>query len=285
MTSPLDAGPVPLRHLRGGAAIPALGFGTWDLGDACGSAVRCALDTGYRHLDTARAYENERQVGQALADSGLPREAVWITSKAWCHDLSPASVVRQAEQSLRELRVDCLDLFLIHWPNPDFPLGPTLEAFQQLVAAEKIRHFGVSNFTPRLWQEAIALAPEILTNQVEYHPLLDQSELIRLAAEHDACLTAYSPLARGQLFKPDTSSARLLQDIASSHGKTPHQIVLRWLIEQPEVVAIPASTNPAHIAANFDLFDFNLTPDQRRAIAALNQNRRLVHPEWAPPEW
>jgi 2,5-diketo-D-gluconate reductase B len=279
------ASPVPLRKLAGGAALPALGFGTWELREATARAVRHALDTGYRHIDTARAYQNEPAVGAALAASGVPRDDAWITSKAWCDDLSAAGIQRQAEASLRDLNTDYLDLFLIHWPNEAFDLAETLAGFQQLVSDGKIRHFGVSNFTAAQWQTAVALAPEIITNQVEYHPLLAQTELLAAARLHRACLTAYAPLARGRLFLPGEPASEVLGAIAAELSKTPAQIVLRWLIEQPEVVAIPASRDPRHIEENFQIFDFQLTGTQRAAINQLACGQRLVHPSWSPAEW
>lgn len=281
----IDAGPVPLRELSGGAAIPALGLGTWELRDATTASVRHALATGYRHFDTARAYQNEAAVGTALADCGLPRDGFWVTSKAWRDDLSATGIRRQAEHSLRDLRLDYLDLFLIHWPNDEFPLAGSINGFQQLVSEGKIRHFGVSNFTPRQWREAVKIAPDIITNQVEYHPLLAQTELLAALREDGAYLTAYAPLARGALFDPARESAGVLAAMAAAHGKTPHQIVLRWLVDEPGVVAIPGSGNPQHIEANFQIFDFELTENERAGISALACGERLVHPDWAPAEW
>jgi len=278
----IDAGPVPLR---GAAGFPALGFGTWELRGACTAAVRHALATGYRHIDTARAYQNEAAIGAALADSGLARETYWITSKAWRDDLAAAGIRRQAEASLRELATDYLDLFLIHWPNEAFALAESIDGFQQLVSEGKIRHFGVSNFTPRQWQAAVAIAPEILTNQVEYHPLLAQDELIAALRGHAACLTAYSPLARGALFDPARRSAGVLATIAAAHAKSPQQIVLRWLVEQADVVAIPGSKDPQHIEANFAIFDFALSASETAQINRLACGERLVDPDWAPAEW
>jgi 2,5-diketo-D-gluconate reductase B len=285
IVSPIDAGPVPLRRLGGGAAIPALGFGTWELREATTAAVRHALATGYRHIDTARAYQNEAAIGAALASSGLARGAYWITSKAWRDDLSAAGIRRQAEHSLRDLNIDYLDLFLVHWPNQAFELTETLGAFQQLACEGKIRYFGVSNFTAGQWQAAMAIAPEMITNQVEYHPLLDQGELSAALRGHAACLTAYAPLARGTLFDPGRESARVLAGIAAAHGKTPQQVALRWLIEQPAVVAIPGSRNPRHIEENFAVFDFELGAEERARIERLACGERLVHPGWAPAEW
>lgn len=276
---------IPLRHLRGGADIPALGFGTWELRAETTRAVRHALDTGYRHIDTAAAYNNEAMVGRAIIESGVPRQQCWITTKIWRDDLTPAGVRRQAEASLRELASGYIDLLLIHWPNEDFELAATLDALRQLASDGIIRFFGVSNFTLSQWREAIRLAPEIITNQVEYHPLLAQQELLDAAACHQACLTAYSPLARGLPFTAGHPASRVLEEIAANHAKTPQQIVLRWLIEQPAVVAIPGSRNPLHIASNFDIFDFTLAPGEAEIIANLACGHRLVAPAWGPPEW
>ncbi len=280
----IDAGQVPIREADGGRAqVPAIGLGTWELvAETCVRSILTAVEAGYRHFDTARAYENEREVGKGLAESHLDRSQYWLTSKAWHEDLSPGGIRSQAEESLRQLGVDYLDLFLIHWPNEKFRLEESLEEMTRLVREQKIRFFGVSNFTAEQWITALDITPAIITNQVEYHPFLDQHELLGVAEEHGAFVTAYSPLASGMA--PDEED-ETLKKIARRHGKSVAQVSLRWLIEQPRVVALPRSSNEEHIRANIDLFDFELTPGDCEAIADLPKDRRQIHPKWAPEAW
>lgn len=260
-----------------GTRLPALGFGTFQLsGETCRQQVSRALTHGYRLLDTARGYGNEREVGEGMAESGIPRAEVFLTSKIWRDDLSPAGIRREAEASLRDLKTDYLDLLLIHWPNDAFPLEQSLEALVNLREAGKIRHLGVSNFPPSLFTRACELAP-VFTNQVEYHPLLGQDRLIDVARKHQAVITAYSPLGQGAVFKESR-----LQEIGERHGKNPGQVALRWLLQQPEVIAIPRSAKPEHLEANFDIFDFELSPEELDEIAALPKDRRRVNPAFAP---
>lgn len=262
-----------------GRELPALGFGTFKLsGDECRRAVRNALETGYRHVDTARMYGNEEMVGLGMKDSGLAREDVFLTSKIWRDDLSPEAIRSGVDASLEALQTDYLDLVLIHWPNPDFPIGKAIEAFKELTEDGKIRHYGVSNFTPALFEEAAGYG-EIFCNQVEYHPLLGQERLLEVLRHHDSALIAYSPLAQGEAIDfPE------LGKIAEKHGKNPEQVALRWLVEQENVFAIPRSAKPEHIESNFDIFDFELDESDRQTIAALPKDRRLVDPDFAP-DW
>lgn len=231
--------------------VPALGFGTFELeGDTCRAAVETALATGYRHLDTARMYGNEAEIGAALEISQVPREEIFLTSKAWREQLDPASVERELETSLRLLKTDYLDLFLIHWPNPEVPLEATIEAMEKQREKGLTRQIGVSNFPPSWFKRAIACGA-IFCNQVEYHALLGQEPVLEIARAHDILLTAYSPLAQGEV-----AEVPVLKEIAEEHGKTVPQIAIRWLLEQDHVAAIPRSSNPSHIESNFDVFDF-----------------------------
>lgn len=262
-----------------GTPVPALGFGTYELeGDACRRAVVDALDVGYRHLDTARMYHNEVQVGQALQQVGIDREKIFLTSKIWWDDLSPAGVEKQISASLKDLDTPYLDLVLIHWPNPEFPLEETIEAMVAAREQGMIRHVGVSNFPPSWTKRAIACGP-IFCNQVEYHPFLGQTELLELARAHDFLLTAYAPLAQGGVH-----AARQLDPIAEKHGKSREQVALRWLIEQKQVSAVPRSSKREHIEANFDIFDFRLDHQDHARIARLPKDRRQINPEFAP-DW
>ncbi|MFO7725593.1 MAG: aldo/keto reductase [Oceanipulchritudo sp.] len=260
-----------------GHEFPTLGFGTFKLsGDACRRAVTKALQTGYRHIDTARMYENEEMVGLGIRDSGLERREFFVTSKVWWEDLSPKAIRSEVEASLKALQTDYLDLVLIHWPNPEFSIQKAVETFQELKDSGKIHLYGVSNFTPSLFEEA-ARYGEIFCNQVEYHPFLGQQQLLEVLRRHDSALIAYSPLAQG-----DVIENLNLKEIGEKHGKSPGQVALRWLVEQDNVFAIPRSSKPEHIESNFDIFDFALDEADRQRIAALPKDRRQVNPGFAP---
>ncbi len=265
----------------GGDRVPALGLGTWQLegGDAR-DGVRHALSLGYRHLDTAQAYENEAEVGDGLRASGVDRDDVFLTTKVWLDHLAYGDLIASADASLRRLKVDYVDLLLIHWPSEEVELAETLDALQEVQHAEKTRHIGVSNFTPSLLAEALRLAPGLVCDQVEYHPYLDQRALLEVVREHGLFLTAYSPLARGKVLED-----AVIREIADGHGKRPAQVALRWLVQQDRVAAIPKASSAAHRAANLDVFDFALSDEEMARIAGLAQeDGRLIDPAFAP-EW
>ncbi|WP_397547011.1 aldo/keto reductase [Rhodothermus marinus] len=262
-----------------GTPVPALGLGTWGLwGVVCERAVAQALALGYRHIDTARAYDNEAEIGRALRRSGVDRASVFLTTKVWWDQLAPEALRRSVETSLRLLQTDYVDLLLIHWPNPHVPLPRTLEAMLRLQAEGKVRHLGVSNFSPALLCEALRHAP-IFCNQVEYHPYLRQEALLELARRHDLLLTAYCPLARG-LVRRDP----VLQEIGRRYGKTAAQVALRWLVQQDHVAAVPKAARLEHLRENLAIFDFSLTPDEMARIDRLARGLRLIDPPWAP-DW
>lgn len=260
-----------------GTRVPALGLGTWLLREeACTEAVADALELGYRHIDTAQAYENEEAVRKGIRQSGVDREAFFLTTKVWLDNLRPEAARQSTEKSLRRLGTDYVDLLLIHWPSDDVPVERTLDALYRLQEEGKTRHVGVSNFTPSLLERALAHGP-IFCNQVEYHPFLSQDELLALAREHDLLLTAYSPLARGDVLEDQT-----IQEIARAHGKTPAQIALRWLVQQEQVAAIPKAASTEHRRNNLDLFDFALSGAEMEQISGLARGQRIVDPDWAP---
>jgi 2,5-diketo-D-gluconate reductase B len=260
-----------------GVEIPKLGLGTWQLaGAACEEAVRDALELGYHHIDTASAYGNEAQVGQGLHDSGRNRDEVFLTTKLWHTQLDAIGVHDQIEQSLRDLRTDYVDLLLVHWPSRDVPIAETLGAMLEARDAGRVRHLGVSNFPSALLREALEHAP-LLCDQVEYHPYLGQPAVLELARERELMVTAYSPLAQGRALREP-----LLREIADAHGKSPSQVVLRWLLDQPRVAAVPKAASHEHRAANLDVFDFDLSDDERGAIAGLRRAERTIDPSWAP---
>ncbi|MFD0987120.1 aldo/keto reductase [Methyloligella solikamskensis] len=265
-----------------GASIPVLGFGTWQLeGQECVEAVKTALACGYRHIDTAQVYDNESDVGAGLAESGVARDEAFVTTKVWMDQMEEARLQGSVELSLKRLGLDHVDLLLIHWPNPDVPLKETMAALSEVKRFGMTHHIGISNFPVALMEEAIALASEpLVTNQVEYHPRLNQNVVLDACRRAGLALTAYSPLGRGELL-----SNPVLTEIADGHGKAPAQVILRWLIQQEGVVAIPRSGNPAHIESNFDVFDFALSDDEMARIFALAQpDGRMTDPDWAP-QW
>jgi 2,5-diketo-D-gluconate reductase B len=258
-------------------SVPAIGMGTLRLSDQdCPRSFFQAPELGYCYIDTARMYNNEEKIGEALQQSGVPRSELFLTSKIWSDDLTPLGVFSNTEQSLRLLRTDYLDLLLIHWPNPTFPLEKTLAAMQELQQQGKIRHLGVSNFPPSLCRRACELAP-VFCNQVEYHPWLNQDRLLALAREKDLLLTAYAPLTQGGIF-----TELVLQDLSRKYNKTSGQIALRWLIQQDQVAAIPKAAKRGHQQVNLDIFDFELSPEDMARIDALPKNKRLVNPAEAP---
>jgi 2,5-diketo-D-gluconate reductase B len=265
-----------------GVKVPALGFGTWAVsGAGAYNTTRQALDLGYRHIDTAQIYGNEVEIGRAIRDSGIARSEIFLTTKVAPNSLRAQAVKRSHEESLKRLALDHVDLLLIHWPNPEAPLGETLDALAALRAAGKTRHIGISNFSVKLMREAVEQhGAELLCNQVEYHPFLAQRAVLAAARRYGMMLTAYAPVARGRVFKDKTLVA-----VGRKHGKSAAQVALRWLIEQDGVAAVPKAAQRAHAAANIDIFDFALSAEDRAAIDALAEGDRLV--EWGgyAPDW
>jgi len=260
-----------------GGRVPKIGFGTFRMkGDECAEAVSNALAVGYRHLDTAEIYGNEEAIAEGIRNAGVERSELFITTKAWMDDLSADGVRKSLEGSLRRLDTDYVDLWLIHWPNPAFPIRDTLAAMGELMADGKVRHLGVSNFSAALFGEATSIAP-IVCNQVEYHPYLAQRKVLTAARAHGAFVTAYAPLAMGAVCKDTT-----LLEIGDRHDKTATQVALRWLIQQGDVAAIPKSADPDHAQENIDIFDFALTQEEMAHIGALAHGERLIDPDFAP---
>lgn len=264
------------KHIQG-EKVPSIGFGTYELkGLTCLKAVLQALETGYRHIDTARAYGNEVDVGEAIRESGLDRAEIFLTTKIWRDSLRPEDLREQFKQSLEVLQTDYLDLVLIHWPNPEIPLPETISALQELKQSDELRYFGVSNFPPALLKESLQYG-DVFCNQVEYHPMLNQDPLLEIGVKKDILITAYAPLAQGEAVGNPN-----LEEIALKHGKSSEQVAIRWLLEQDHVAAIPRSSRPQHIKSNFDVFDFCLDDEDRKFIAKLPKNLRKIDPAFAP---
>ncbi|MGH6900975.1 MAG: aldo/keto reductase [Geminicoccaceae bacterium] len=262
------------------ARIPALGLGTWQLSGAVARRmVGYALDVGYRHVDTAQMYGNEAEVGAAIASSPVPRDEIWLTTKIWPDNFRAGALKRAAEQSVQRLRTEP-DLLLLHWPNPSVPLEETIGALNEVKRRGLTRHIGISNFNVALIQGALALSEEpLVVDQVEYQPYLSQSVVLEEVRANGMALIAYSPLAKGRVFKD-----RTLARIGERHGKSPGQITLRWLIQQDGVCAIPRSSREAHAKANLEIFDFALSEAEMAEIFALAHpgGRQVDFPGYAP---
>lgn len=265
-----------------GATIPAIGFGTFELEPSDAEAMtEHALKVGYRHIDTAQAYNNEQAVGQGIDKSDVAREDIFLTTKVWTDRFTHAELQKSVAESLERLGADYIDLLLLHWPNPDVSLKETMAALNEVQDKGLVRHIGISNFTARLIHEAAELSDKPLaTNQVEYHPYLDQKPVLDALSEHGMSLTAYCPLARGEVFKDPT-----LERIGKQYDKNAGQIALRWLVQQDNVIALPRSANPDHVTANFEIFDFELTEEQMSEISRLHsEDGRMINPSFAP-DW
>lgn len=250
----------------GGASIPTLGYGTYGLyGEECAQAVRDALEMGYRHLDTAELYDNHRGVGRGIAESAVHRDAVFLTTKVWKTNLEPDRVRTMVQDAVAALGVEYIDLLLIHSPNESVPLEDTIRAMNELQHEGVIHHIGVSNFSIDQVTAAMnASQTPIVTNQIEYHHRIRRDEHLAFAAEHDLLITAYSPLNKGRgLDDP------VLDDIGRRYGKTPAQVVLRWLLQQPRVIPIPKAADRTHRFENLHVFDFSLTEEEMRTIAEI----------------
>jgi diketogulonate reductase-like aldo/keto reductase len=239
-----------------GTEVPKLGLGTWRLtGETCYEAVRTALDLGYRHVDTAARYGNEREVGQAIADSHVDREDVFLTTKVWGIHASEDGVHRSARESLERLDVDQVDLLLIHWPNPLVSVAETLGALADVRAEGLTRHVGVSNYSQsRLGTAIEACDAPVFADQVQMHPHRPRRSLREFCQDEDVMLTAYSPLMHGGAMADD-----VLADVAAEYDKTPAQVCLRWVIQHDNVVAVPKATSETHQRENLDIFDFELS--------------------------
>lgn len=264
-----------------GLDIPEIGLGTYKLyGKECMRVVTEAIGLGYRHIDTAQIYKNEQEIGDAIRSSKVDREDLFLTTKVWHTNLDHDDVLQTVEDSLRALQTTYVDLLHIHWPNKKYPLEKTLEALMVLRDQGKAQAVGICNFPMDLTRKVVEdLQIPIFTNQVEYHPFLAQFDLLDYSYDHDFLITAYSPLAQGEVFQNET-----LINIGEEHGKTAGQVSLRWLIEQENVIAIPKASNTEHLRENLDIFDFELTDEQFEMIDEIDKNRRLVNPSFAP-EW
>ncbi|MGH8622060.1 MAG: aldo/keto reductase [Burkholderiales bacterium] len=265
-----------------GAQIPAIGFGTSQLGN-CAEFVATALKLGYRHIDTAWKYGTEQGVGEGIKASGVPRRDLFLCTKVSHEYLRAADFARSVEESLRRLQTDYVDLLHVHWPSTDgIPLAETMGALAKAKREGKARHIGVANFNIAMTAEAIRLCPEpLVTLQAEYHPYLDQSKVLAFCRKAGLVLTAYCPLGRGRLFKDP-----VIAEIARAKDRTVAQVALRWLVQQGNIAPIPRSSNPQHMAESLKIFDFSLTPEEMKRIFALKRpDGRIANPVGRAPAW
>ncbi|WP_249120395.1 aldo/keto reductase [Plastoroseomonas hellenica] len=264
-------------HMR----MPKLGLGTWPMkGAECQAAVESAIGLGYRHLDTAEMYGNEEAVGAGIAASGVARDALFVTTKVWHDKLTPDGIRGAIAASLARLKLDHVDLFLIHWPNPAMDLDACLRSLEAARGAGLARAVGVCNFPPKLFRRALTAGiTPIACLQVEHHIYLDQTPLLDLAREHGAAFTCYSPTTKNAVAEDPA-----IRGIAQKHGATPVQVALAWVLRHPHVAAIPKSAGAMNQGANLGALALRLDAEDLATIAALPKNRRLVNPAFAP-DW
>jgi 2,5-diketo-D-gluconate reductase B len=266
-----------------GANIPALGFGTFRMSGA--EVLRIlpqALKLGFRHVDTAQIYGNEAEVGEAIQKSGIARADIFLTTKVWVDNYRHDAFIASVDESLRKLRTDHVDLLLLHWPGSDVPMAERIGALNQVRNAGKVRHIGISNFNAAQMEEATRLSDApIATNQVEYHPYLDQTKVLQTARRLGMSLTAYYAMANGKV-----PADPLLAEIGGRHGKTAAQVALRWLVQQQDVIVLSKTATEARLKENFAIFDFALTREEMAAVRELARpSGRIVNPQGLAPEW
>ena len=262
--------------LPSGAQMPAIGLGTYQqLPDYSKSVVDCeiiikALKAGFRHIDSAIFYETHAEIRRALRESGADRSELFITTKVYRNKLGYDDMLAECERSLEELGTDYLDLYLVHWPNRDIPMEETFRAMGRLIEEGSVRDMGVANFTRINLRKALdASQAPIAINQVEFHPLLYQEKLLHFCEANGVKVTAYAPIAQALVMDEP-----VLQDIGKIHGRSPVQISLRWLL-QKGLAAVPKASSEAHLAANLDLFDWELADEEMQRIDAIGKKQRL----------
>ena len=266
-----------------GANIPALGFGTFRMSGA--EVLRIlpqALKLGFRHVDTAQIYGNEAEVGEAIQKSGIARADIFLTTKVWVDNYRHDAFIASVDESLRKLRTDHVDLLLLHWPGSDVPMAERIGALNKVRNAGKVRHIGISNFNAAQMEEAARLSDApIATNQVEYHPYLDQTKVLQTARRLGMSLTSYYAMANGKV-----PADPLLTEIGGRHGKTAAQVALRWLVQQQDVTVLSKTATEARLKENFAIFDFALTREEMAAVRELARpSGRIVNPQGLAPEW
>src|ERR1700712_2756906 len=262
-----------------GISLPKLGLGTFRMqGDVCRAAVESALGLGYRHIDTAEMYGNEEAVGAAIAAAKVARGDLHVTTKVWNENLAPDAMRRAFDASLKKLRLDHIDLYLVHWPAARMNLPQMFETLLKLKEEGRTRAIGVANFNVALLKTVVEqIGAPIACNQVEYHVMLDQSHLMKYLADRSIPLVAYCPLAQGRVASDPTLTA-----IGRKHDASPAQVALKWLLDQDGVAAIPKASRPESQKANLDALKVQLDDADRKVIAALPKDKRCVNPGFAP---
>lgn len=265
---------IPTVTLNNGVTIPQVGLGVWQAkeGSEVERAVRAALETGYRLIDTAAIYGNEAGVGKAIKASGLPREEIFITTKLWNANHAYDDALRAFDQSLNKLDCGYVDLYLIHWPLPmDGKFTQAWKALETLYNSKRVRAIGVSNFKPHHLEELLREAETVpAVNQIELHPLLQQQATRAFCAEHGIAVESYSPLMQAG----EALEHPVIVQLAQTYGKTPAQVILRWHV-QNGLIVIPKSVKPERISENLDLFDFELSASDMHAIEGMDQEQRI----------
>jgi 2,5-diketo-D-gluconate reductase A len=267
-----SASTMPTVRLNDGTQIPQLGFGVFQVEpEQTQSVVEGALEIGYRHLDTAAAYRNEKGVGEAIAASGIPRADLWITTKLWNAAHQRDKALAAIDRSLELLGLDYVDLYLIHWPLPMFDeYVEAWKTLEEIAASGKAKSIGVSNFLPEHLERVFAesdVVPSV--NQIELHPEFQQRELVEFCRAHDIAIEAWSPLASGNIVDRED-----VAEIAEKYGKTPAQVTLRWHLDEGRIV-FPKSNNPGRQKENFEILDFSLTAEELAVFDALDQGKRI----------
>jgi 2,5-diketo-D-gluconate reductase B len=262
-----------------GISLPRLGLGTFRLqGDACRAAVESALGMGYRHIDTAEMYGNEDAIGPAIAASGVARKDLHVTTKVWNENLAPDAIRKAFDTSLKKLKLDHVDLYLVHWPSPDMKLPAVLETLMKLKEEGRTRAIGVANFNIALLKQAVEeIKAPIACNQIEYHVMLDQTPIRKYMAAKSIPLVAYCPLAQGR-----AASDEALVAIGKKHNASAAQVALKWLLDQDGVAAIPKASRAESQKANLGVLNVKLDDDDRKAIASLPKDQRFVKPGFSP---
>ena len=266
-----------------GADIPAIGLGTWELrGERCAELVSVALQSGYTHLDTAQMYQNEDAVGEGIRASGIDRDSLFVTTKIWPDNFSADDFARAVDERLELLGCGEVDLLLLHWPSRVVPMAETIAALNKAKRAGLCRHIGVSNFTVKQIDEAVALSDApLVCNQIEFHPLINQDKVRAACSRHGLAVTAYCPIARNKV-----ADEPVMKEIAVSHNASPAQIALAWLAGFGDVISIPRSSRPERLTDNLKALEISLSKQEMDRISSLgSRNIRLVDPESVRPDW
>ena len=257
----------------GNRPVPAIGLGTYKLtGREAIDIISYAISIGYRHIDTAQLYENEKEVGQAIIKSDVARDDIYLVTKVWPSNLHVDRFIPSFNESLRKLKTDYVDLLLIHWPHHYTPLETYIPLLIQAKESGLAKDIGVSNFNITQLRTTIDAGAQIVTNQVEFHPWINQARLHHWMSQHHLPLTAYSPLGQGRLL-----NSKNLENLAAIYARTPAQIILRWMMQLPEILAIPRSSNKNRLAENLNIFDFSIADDHMQLINSWQlENHRIV---------